>query len=174
MTITDFTALHDAIEDLFRKEIKHIRTVDAYRDAPQTDKIQTPAILVGVEEFEQTQKVTGGRLAMTCVFSAYCLLSSQTKRAETEIRNMAATVALKLDGQRFGLGEAVGRPSNISCVPGIFQNDQPGLECWVVSWEQVIHLGTEWQPEGIDADGFWLRGCHEEDHRLADFPEVQP
>lgn len=173
MTITNFTALHDAMEAHFKKAIPALNTVDAYRDTPQTDKILTPAVLVGVEEMEAGKKVTGGRLAMDCVFSAYCLLSAQTKRSETEIRNMAAMVAMHLDGQRFGLGEAVGRPSNLSCVPGVFQNDQPGLECWIVSWTQTVHLGDEWKPEPLVADGFWVRGCHDEDHRLPDFPETQ-
>ncbi|ANZ52204.1 hypothetical protein Ahp2_22 [Aeromonas phage Ahp2] len=149
-----------------------LRTVDAYRmDAPPDDKIKTPAVLVGVEEMGAGKKVTGGRLALDCTFAAYCLLSSETKRADLEIRNMAAMVAMKLDGQKWGLGEAVGRPTNINAVPGMFEHAQPGMECWIVSWEQTIHLGTEWQPEGIDADGFWLRGCHDEDHRLPDFPK---
>ncbi|APU00411.1 hypothetical protein [Aeromonas phage 3] len=158
------------MEAHFKEAMPMLRTVDAYRDSPN-DKIPTPALLVGVEEMEQGKKVTGGRLAMDCTFSAYCLLSSKTVRAETEIRNMAAMVALKLDGERFGLGEAVGRPQSVSCVPGIFQNDQPGLECWIVSWEQTVHLGTEWKPAGIDADGYWLAGCHDELHKLPDFPK---
>ncbi|QIZ02624.1 hypothetical protein AhyVDH1_019 [Aeromonas phage AhyVDH1] len=170
-TVTDFTSLHDAMEAHFKKSITALRTVDAYRSETPKDTIPTPALLVGVEEMAGAPKVTGGRLAMACTFSAYCLLSAKTKRAETEIRNMAAMVATKLDGERFGLGEAVGRPSNITAVPGVFENDQPGLECWIVSWEQTIHLGAEWQPEGIDADGFWLAGCHDEPHKLPDFPK---
>ncbi|MGL4505186.1 MAG: hypothetical protein ACRCUF_05580, partial [Aeromonas sobria] len=93
--MTNFTALHDAMEGHFKAAIPNLRTVDAYRDAPD-DKIQTPAVLVGVDEMQQGRKLTGGRLAMDCIFNAYCLLSSKTARAETEIRNMAAMVAMKL------------------------------------------------------------------------------
>lgn len=185
MTMTNFTALHDAMEGHFKSQIKALRTVDAYRDETPSDKIQTPALLLGVEEMGQGKRVTGGRLAMDCTFSAYCLLSGQTARAETEIRNMAAMVAMNLDGQRFGLGEAVGRPSNITCVPGLFQSPQPGLECWIVSWEQTVHLGEVWSPPDIvnDSpigtgngtepmiDGFYLAGCHDENHKLSDFPK---
>lgn len=195
--ITNFTALHDAMEGLLKKSITAVRTVDAYRADTPRDTILTPAILVGVEEMGQEGGVSGGRLAMSCAFSAYCLLSSKTKRAEMEIRNFAATVAMTLHGERFGLGEAVGRPSNITAVPGVFENDQPGLECWVVSWEQVVYLGSVWSPpdlvhdalhpgnEGTGAKphdtgriplpnldgGIWLEGCHPERHKLEDFPK---
>lgn len=193
MTMTNFTALHDAMEGHFRKNMPYLATVDAYREETPSDKIATPAILVGVEEMTQGKKVTGGRLAMDCTFSAYCLLSGQTERAETAIRNMAAMVAMNIDGQHFGLGEAIGRPSNVSCVPGLFQSPQPGLECWIVSWEQTVHLGEVWSPPDIvndspagtgqgngsetgngtesKIDGFYLAGCHDENHKLADFPE---
>lgn len=180
MTITTFTALHDAMAEHLEKAIPALRTVDAYKDEPN-DKIQTPAVLVGVEEMQAGQKVSGGRLAMACIFSAYCLLSSKTVRSDLEVRNMAASVAANIDGQRFGLGEAVGRPTNITAVPGVFQNDQPGLECWIVSWEQVVHLGAVWSPPDIvndsqqgtgpKVDGIWLAGCHDHLHKLEDFPE---
>lgn len=180
MTITNFTALHDAMEGHFKLTIPSLKTVDAYRDKPD-DKIKTPAVLVGVDEMQTAKKLTGGRLAMTCVFNAYCILSTSTARAELEVRNMAALVAMKLDGERFGLGEAVGRPANITAVPGVFENDQPGLECWIVSWEQTVHLGDVWSPPDIvndgvigtgpKVDGFYLAGCHEQNHKLEDFPE---
>ncbi|MGL4504659.1 MAG: hypothetical protein ACRCUF_02885, partial [Aeromonas sobria] len=113
---------------------------------------------------------------MDCIFNAYCLLSSKTARAETEIRNMAAMVAMKLDGERFGLGEAVGRPTNITAVPGVFENNQPGLECWIVTWEQTVHLGEVWSPpdlvnDGHATEGIYLAGCHDQLHKLSDFPK---
>ncbi|MGL5215888.1 MAG: hypothetical protein ACRC8R_12230 [Aeromonas hydrophila] len=177
MSTTDFTALHDSMESYFKTTIKHIRTVQTYNGEVPKDRIQTPAILVGLEEMEQGKMLSGGRLAMDCIFSAYCLLSAQTKRADLEIRNMAAVVACKLSKQRWGLADAVSIPTNITAVPGIFENDQPGLECWVVSWRQTVHIGEAWAPDDGPFDGFWLAGCHDALHRLPDFPkepEVAP
>lgn len=85
---------------------------------------------------------------------------------------MAAVLAGKIDGERWALGEAVGRPSNITAVPGVFQNDQPGLECWIVSWEQVVHLGDVWEPPSMAGDEVWLAGCHDDPHYLGKLPEA--
>lgn len=193
--ITTFTELHDRMEGYFRKNIPLLATVDAYREKPD-DKIKTPAVLVGMDEMASGSRVTGGRIAMTCIFNAYCLLSSKTPRAELEVRNMAAVVAAAIDGQRWSLDDAVGRPSNITAVPGVFENDQPGIECWIVTWEQEVHLGNVWIPSDLVNDalrvpdptgstpigpdgnhlppgleGIYLAGCHDEQHRLEDFPE---
>lgn len=199
--ITTFTALHDEMEKVLRQAIPALATVEAYRDEP-SDHIQTPAVLIGMEEMQAGARVTGGRLAMDCLFSAYCILSTKTQRAEVEVMNMAASVAGSVNGEVWGLGGAVGRPSNITAVPGVFQNAQQGLECWIVSWQQTVHLGSVWVPpdwvndalnpddgsvknpgvkphlppdpnQPTDLDGgFWLESCHEHPHRLEDFPSV--
>lgn len=170
--VTDFTALHDAMSEELRTRIKALRTVDALEDEPPSDAVLTPAVFVGVEEVTGTRKLTGGRLALTCSMVAYCLISKKTKRSGLQIINMAASVASVVDGNRWGMVGCVEPPKRLSALPGSFSKGGNGLECWAVSWEQVIHVGDEWKAPEIDADGFWLAGCHDELHKLEDFPNV--
>ncbi|MGL4504530.1 MAG: hypothetical protein ACRCUF_02215, partial [Aeromonas sobria] len=86
--ITTFTALHDEMEKSLKAAMPPVRTVDALRSVA-SDKVQTPAIFLGVDEMTVGKKDTSGRVAMNCIFNAYCLLSTKTPRAEVEVRNMA-------------------------------------------------------------------------------------
>ncbi|MGL5776829.1 MAG: hypothetical protein ACRCYB_16100 [Aeromonas veronii] len=196
---TTFTTIHDEMEKALKKAIPALATVEAYRDQPN-DYIQTPAILLGVEELGAGQKVTGGRFAFECVFNAYCLLSTQTPRADLEVINMASSVAAHIEGSRWGQGASVGRPENITAVPGVFNSGEQGLECWIVSWVQTVHLGSVWSPPDVVHDalhpdegsqarpgvkphlpadpdqpsnlsGIYLASCHPHRHKLEDFPE---
>lgn len=178
--VTSFTGLHDAIAETLKKGIPALRTVDALKDEPPTDKVMTPAVFVGVEEMETAKKVTGGRVAMTCSLVAYCLLSDKTKRVEAEILNMAASVASVVNQNRWGLGECVEFPQRLSVVPATLSEGWKGLTCWAVSWDQVVHLGAVWSPpdlvndamtgEGPPLSGIYVRNCHDDLHRLEDFP----
>ncbi|MGL4755653.1 MAG: hypothetical protein ACRCXB_25110 [Aeromonadaceae bacterium] len=198
--ITTFTALHDEMEKTLLEQIPALTTVQAYRDEP-TDGIQTPAVLIGVDEMGAGNRVTGGRLAFDCTFSAYCLLSAQTIRAELEVINMAAAVGAAVAGSRWSDGGSVSRPEGITAVPGVFQSNGHGFECWIVSWRQTVHLGRNWCPPDLVNDalhpdkgsvvnpgvkphakpdpdqpdnlggGIWLKNCHEHPHKLEDFPE---
>lgn len=175
--VTSFTALHDAIADQLKKGIPALRTVDALQDDPPSDKVLTPAVFVGVEEMATAKKVTGGRVAMTCSLVAYCLLSDKTKRVEAEILNMAASVASVVNGSRWGLGECVEPPQRLSVVPATLSKGGQGLTCWAVQWDQVVHLGAVWSPPDLvndaeDLEGIYLKGCHDDLHRLEDFPNV--
>ncbi|MGL5286155.1 MAG: hypothetical protein ACRC8D_08450 [Aeromonas sp.] len=199
---TSFTTIHDEMEKALKKALPALATVEAYRDEP-SDHIQTPAILLGVEELGAGQKVTGGRFAFECVFNAYCLLSTQTPRADLEVINMASAVASQVEGRRWGQGASVGRPENITAVPGVFQSSGQGFECWIVSWVQTVHLGSVWSPPDVVHDalhpdkgsvvnpgvkphaepdpdqptgltGIYLASCHPERHKLPDFPETAP
>lgn len=183
MRVTDFTALHDAMAEAFKTGIKGIKTVDALSDEPPSDGVMTPAVFIGVDELGQAKKLTDGRVALTVNFSAACLLSSKSKRANLSILNMAASVAAVVSGNTWGMGELVGPPKALAAVPGEFSKGGAGLISWVVSWEQVIHVGSEWSPpnhsgkevdeDGNHAeldgyDGFWVANCHDERHKLED------
>lgn len=170
--VTDFTTLHDAMAAEFKKRLPSLRTVEALADDPPSDKVITPALFIGVEEMLTTKKLSGGRVAITCTMAAYCVLSSKTPRVEVEILNMAASVASVVDGNHWGLGECVQRPSRLSAAPGSLSKGGKGLEAWVVQWEQVIHLGEAWQcPEPIP-DEIYMSGCCDKQHNNGGFPNV--
>lgn len=167
--VTTFTAFHDAMAEELKARIPVLATVDAYEESP-SEQMETPAVLVGVEEMEAGRKVSGGRIAMNLYISAYCLLSTKTPRAALEILNMAASAASVVNGNRWGMGECVELPKAVTALPGVFERGGKGLHCWVVSWQQTIHLGEKWTtPEGTPHP-IYLKSCHEEMHRLEDFP----
>ncbi|MGL5589085.1 MAG: hypothetical protein ACRDDI_13610 [Aeromonas veronii] len=180
--VTDFTALHDAMAAELSARLPVLRTVDALGDEPPSDVALSPAVFVGVEEMTKSKKASGGRVAMTCQMVAYCVLSTKTPRADVEILNMAASVASVVDGNRWGLPESVEPPKALSAMPGTFAQGGHGCVCWVVSWEQTFHIGQAWSPpdvvndaitgQGPAIDGIYVAGCHDELHRLGDFPNV--
>lgn len=169
--VTTFTALHDAMAAEIQARIPAIKTVGVYDETP-SDKTLTPAVFVGTEQMDGGRKLSGGRIAMDCLFSAYCLLSDKTPRSALEILNMSASLASVVDGNRWGLGECVERPADVVAVPAVFERGGKGLECWAVTWKQVVHIGEAWQcPEGTPHP-IYLKTCHDEPHRLEDFPNV--
>ncbi|MGL5526399.1 MAG: hypothetical protein ACRDCY_21965 [Aeromonas veronii] len=143
--ITDFNELQLGIEHAIKARFPRLNTVALMRTAPD-DTIKTPAVLLEVSGFTGGKKVSGGRLALRMTCQAHCMLSIRSANVEREIVNMAAAVAALVEGNHWGLPAAVQRPENIEATPGEFSTGEAGFESWVVSWEQLIHLGAEWQP----------------------------
>ncbi|MGL5483091.1 MAG: hypothetical protein ACRDC7_14455 [Aeromonas veronii] len=169
--ITDFTKLDDAMGETIKAAMEPVRTVAPMPD-DLTDGMITPAVYIDLSEMEKGRKLSGGRMAMKCVFTAYCVLSSKTVRANLEVRNFAASVARVIEDQgRWGLGESVGKPTITGLSPGVFQRNGQGFECWTVEFEQEIHLGVEWKPGEEGYTDAWLAGCHDEPHYLGPIPQ---
>ena len=143
----DLTALHDAMSLAIKDSMAMLQTVKSY-DPLTRDTIITPAVLIEAVEMKPGSRVTGGRLPVTVEFAAHCCLSVKTERVELEIRNFAAKLLQVVNGNKWGLADAVERPERLTAFPGMFKPDDKGFESWVVTWEQTIHLGEVWQ----DAD----------------------
>ncbi len=143
----DLTALHDAMTEAIKASMSMLQTVKSY-DPTTRDTITTPAVLIEAVEMKPGRKIGDGRLPVTVEFAAHCCLSVKTERVELEIRNFAAKLLQVVNGNKWGLADAVERPERLSAFPGMFKPDDKGFESWVVTWEQTIHLGEVWQ----DAD----------------------
>ncbi|MGL5285674.1 MAG: hypothetical protein ACRC8D_06005 [Aeromonas sp.] len=173
-----FTALHDAMAETLKRKIPRIRHVSALEEIP-TDATDLPAVYISLDEMTPGKKRSGGRISVTCTFTATCLLSTQLPRASLEVRNMAFRVLSIIDGNRWGMEEQADRPQRLTALPGSFESGGHGLECWIVEWDQVLHMGEEWmtaERDGVDwlspdpvPDGVWLNSCHDHPHRLEDF-----
>lgn len=144
---TDLGALHDSIIEIIRTEMPMLKTVKSY-DPTERDAIKTPALMLELVEMKPGRKLGDGRLSLTAEFAAHCCLSVKTDRVEIEIRNFAAKLLQVVNGNKWGLADAVERPTDLAAFPGMFKPDDKGFESWVVVWEQTIHLGEVWQ----DAD----------------------
>jgi hypothetical protein len=142
--LTDLTALHDAQVAIIKAAMPMLQTVEEYKPL-QRDSVITPALLLEAGEFKPGRRTGDGRTPLKIEFAAHCYLSVRTPNAELEIRNFAAKVCQLLDGQRWGMGDALERPEQIAAFPGAFKPDDKGFECWVVTWEQTAHLGELWQ-----------------------------
>ena len=146
-TQDDLTLLHEAMTLGIKAKMPMLKDVRAY-DPTARDTVITPAVLIEAVEMKPGGRVSGGRLPVTVEFVAHCCLSIKTPQVELEIRNFAIAVLRLINGNKWGLSEAVERPEQLHAFPGMFKPDDKGFESWAVSWEQTIHVGEVWQ----DAD----------------------
>lgn len=158
------TAGHDAMEAAFLEAMPWLKTVDAYKPLQGGQAVTSPAVLIEAVEMQPGRKASNGKTPVEVEFAAHCILSVTTSRVELAIRNFAALVIQFVDGNRWGLGEEVERPTELSAYPGMFKPDEKGFESWVVNWKQVFHLGEpETLPDYLPTDVF-----------IGEYPNVGP
>ena len=138
--------LHKAIVEELSK-IKGIKTCAAYPKIRK--KIAIPAILIELAEMQTGRDPGTGELALLVRWEARIIVDSIQENAGLDVRNLAATVALKIF-QAVNFGLAITPAIIIDIGPDEFKPDLAGYEVWVVSWEHEIHLGQSiWDGEGI-------------------------
>ena len=156
-----------AIEDGFRAHFGDaIRQYGAYEpwdpveDEPEPE-LKTPAWLFELESIDPDDAGSHapGRLAIRCTFNAHAVLSILTLELQIALPELAAAgiavvrktetrpLAPPLNGNRWGLGEALGPPEAVSARPAGFRPGLHGHDAWAVSWEQVVYL-----PESLPTD----------------------
>ncbi|MCF1457749.1 MAG: hypothetical protein LPH21_09355 [Shewanella sp.] len=169
-SLTDFTALHEAMTEDIGKAMPMLRTVKAYNSLKR-EQVNTPAVLIEAGEMKPGTRLTGGRLAVNVEFIAHCMLSVKTPNVELEIRNFAGKLMQHVAQNRWGLGESVEAPTELSAFPGSFKPDDHGYESWVVTWSQTVHLGEVWQEADFLPAKVWLGEApnigagHEDDYK---------
>ena len=108
----DLTALHDAMTEAIKASMSMLQTVKSY-DPTTRDTITTPAVLIEAVEMKPGRKMGDGRLPVTVEFAAHCCLSVKTERVELEIRNFAAKLLQVVNGNKWGLADAVDHNDDI-------------------------------------------------------------
>ncbi|MDE1464791.1 hypothetical protein [Spartinivicinus poritis] len=176
-TNDDLTYVHQQMVNAIQQAIPEIHHVAAYN--PLVDKkVKTPGVLLEVVGMELDTPISGGRTAVKVEFAAHCILSVATQQVELEVRNFAVKVMQVINKNRWGLGALAQQPTALSAFPGSFKPDvkgfkteEKGYESWVISWEQVFHLGDIWQGVEFTPDEILIKGTH---HIESPFTEFEP
>ncbi len=139
---------HEAILAALRTEFKNQKvTVAAY--APTASTLQTPALLLEMEDGTLGNDTGDGRTALSCRLTLHALLSLQTDDVDLAIRDFATAVLLFTRYQQWGL-KNVSAPAQLAMGQGHFQTGDLGYESWYVTWEQTIYLGeSRWHTDGL-------------------------
>lgn len=141
------SALHSAIIAHLTAAVPGLALCAAY--PVLTGGIVTPAVAVELSEFAPAD-IDESTLGVTTRFTAFCLYDPNAPNAEIEVRNLAATVALRLhQGGNFGQdGVRAGR--FVQAQPDAFRPDLDGYLVWAVEWEHdVILNGEPWNPAAL-------------------------
>lgn len=137
-TITQvFQAILDTHKTAFSGRVGNI---DAWRAGVDPEGIDTPALLLEVEdgrEWDGANQPHDGKTALNLRWTMHCLLSLQTDSVETEIIEFASEVFRLVRRNKWGI-KRIQIPQNIEMMPGQFEPGKNGYECWDVTWEQVM------------------------------------
>ena len=143
ITIDD---LHEIIISNLKSAFTNIITVDDY-NAPRK-KLEVPALLIELEDLERFEEQPGtAQLSMLCNFQARVILPFTSENVRREIRKLATSVAVYIEGQRWIEGCGVASVTSIS--QDAFTPHQDQFEVWSIEWSQEIWLGEPiWKNDG--------------------------
>jgi len=153
-TLTD---LHQAILAALRDQFTgRVDTIAHY--APLgSDPIDTPALLLELEEADEGDDIGDGRMPLRGRWAIHCVLSLHTPEVALSVREMAAEVMTLVRRNGWGMGPSIGRPKGLHMAPGDMRPGQAGYESWVVSWEQTLYLvASLWDGTGITPSKVFL------------------
>lgn len=153
MTLPHVTieAIHDAIlaavQHHWADQDNQLQTVAEY-DPFDAKPVNSPAVLLSVDSMNRNAANDDGteRIAVTLDLALVCVLSTQTPRVQTQIRQFATDIITLIEqsgGKRWGLGAVGGAPDNISAQPAMYSPDKSGFESWAVTWSQIFFIYSE-------------------------------
>jgi hypothetical protein len=159
ITLRELHAL--MIEDLERHYLDRVATIAAYDPfpalgGPEPQPLTTPALLLELVSIDPGDDDGTDRLPLRLSFAAHCVLSLRTRDVQIELREFAADVLARVRDNRWGYPAAVRAPEALAAQPGEFQPEQAGFDSWLVTWEQVVHVGLDSWAGGIAPTEVWL------------------
>ncbi|HSH30606.1 MAG TPA: hypothetical protein VK971_11910 [Thiohalobacter sp.] len=133
------TQIHDAILQAMTAQFSgEVENIGHYRPA-QTDPVNTPALLLEMEEAQDQASPGNARIPLRCRFTLHCLLSFQTPDVEVQVREFAAAVFRLVRNNTWGFSpQEIKVPEGLELGPGQILPEKDGYEGWFVTWEQVI------------------------------------
>ena len=158
--VTTIKAAHQAIEAHLRghfganvEQFGVYQPWDPIDDEPEAT-LRTPALLIELAAMptDEPEDHSPGRVAIRCQWTIHVVLSILTENLQVALAELsAAVIALirqteidpfrpPLNGNRWGLGDAVGPPEAVFAEPAEFDPGLHGRDSWAVSWEQVIYV----------------------------------
>lgn len=138
--MTTITEVHDRIIDAYQTAFANrMDTIAIYRP-DNADPIDTPALLLEMEEALDERDPGDGRLPLRCRFTTHCMLSITTPNVEVEVRELAHEVFRLVRKNLWGIGpREIKVPENLELGQGLFKPGKAGYESWYVTWEQIIY-----------------------------------
>lgn len=136
------TALHDAIVARLSADLPTLQTCARY---PKLEgNVPIPAVLIDCEEITPDDQGSA-TLDVTVRFVAYCIVDPVLPGAELEVRNLAATVAVRVF-QEEDFGQPVGSARIVRIGEDDFRPELDGYFVWAVEWTHDMSLGEDyWQ-----------------------------
>lgn len=146
-TEIDINALHQSIVDAIAAEFPALATVEDHDEARQ--QLSLPAVLIELTALEPAPDIDPGteQLAVLARYDAHVIIGFKTTKAKREIRRLTAALAAFIHGQRWG--KPVGPAEIVDIVPDDFSPALDRYECWLITWQQAVHLGASvWTNDG--------------------------
>lgn len=130
--------LFAAIPARLSADIPGLGTCDIYPKLHR--RVALPAVLLDMDELEPDE-FGDGPLDCWARFTAYCVYDPNATNAELGVRNLAATVALRVT-QEEDFGVAVARSAEVLRVgPDDFMPEMEGYLVWSVEFRIGLSLG---------------------------------
>lgn len=143
--LTDY---HDAVKKHILEKTKWLRSFTEY---PETSTaLQTPCAFFQIEDFEraETQRMNG-TLAVDLSCEIIVVLGIDDPSNQLEVRNAAMSLAMQVDGSRFGL--ACDEARFVSAAPDALHEELDGYAAWSIRFSHRIEVGKdEYKPDFDD------------------------
>jgi hypothetical protein len=136
-------AIHAAIIARLSADITGLQTCAAYPKLQR--KVSIPAVLLELDGLEEDD-FGDGTADFTARFTAYCIISPNDTDADMSVRNLAATVAVRVSQEADFNVDAVQRSAEILRVgEDSFKPELDSYLVWAVEFQLGITLGeTVW------------------------------
>ncbi len=132
-------SLHTAIVDRLAADIPGLGTCAAYPKIER--KVALPAVLVELDELEPDD-FGEGPFDCWARFTVYCIYDPVATDAELQVRNLAATVAVRVSQEEeFGAAEVVKAAEVLHVGPDGFKPELDGYLVWAVEFQIGISIG---------------------------------
>lgn len=152
--LANLRELHDAILANLRDTYRdRVYTIAAYDPFPELDgqdpkPVDTPAILLEIEDIEPGEMDGTDRTPLHLSFVAHCILSFRTTDLQLELREFGADMLAHVRDNRWGLRDSVRQPTALSAKPGEFRPDLDGFDSMLVRWEHEVYVGENFWDGG--------------------------
>lgn len=168
-------ALHEGIKTTIRSWFTEasVPTVDYYTRVQR--KVIVPAVFFELTSISSDRELPTEQIDATFRFSAYCVLPYNADNAIIQTRILAAALASKVNGERWG--QPIGRAKVTVIEPDNFEAENYEYETVRIDWEQDGVLGNDVWAGGVRPTTVYLgiapdTGVDNIDKYVQIFPEL--
>lgn len=155
---TSLTFFHEAIIAQLKTAFAHkVSTIRVH--SPLIKTLNAPALLLALESMKYGEQRGDERTAIECDFALCGILASQglpPEQVAIAVANFGAEIMALLHLNRWGLGEDVNNPEQISGQPAEFKPGKGGYESWAVTWQQTVYVGAISEAKSFLPSRVWV------------------